>query len=213
MSREAYGFKEKTGILSIMAANTGRIYNWAIRRTESRRSPVWIGILFFLELILFIPLDAILLFFCLQNRSKIPYYVLIATAASTLSGFCGYLIGHLLWDFVGPFMLSHLINPASFERFSSHYQSYENLAVFVGSLLPFPLKLLSFSAGVCHLTLAPFLSSLFLARGLRFLLVATLAYFWGEKVKIFVDKHFNSLLLLVGAKLALGCALIWAIAN
>lgn len=196
-----------------MAANTGRIYNWAIRRTESSRSPLWIGLLFFLELVLFIPLDAILLFFCLQNRSKIFYYATIATIASTISGLSGYLAGHLLWDLIGPFVLDHWISPASFKQFANHYQAYENWAIFVGSLLPFPLKLLSLSAGVFHLGLAPFLGCLFLARGLRFFLVGFTVYFWGEKVKNFVDRHFNSLLLLIGAKLALGLAFFWAIAN
>lgn len=196
-----------------MSANTGRVYNWAIRRTESKRSPLWIGLLFFLELILFIPLDAILLFFCLQNRAKIPYYIVIAAIASTLSGLAGYLMGHLLWDLIGPYVLNHWISASSFDRFANHYQLYENWAVIGGSLLPFPLKLLSLSAGLFHLGLAPFLGCLFLARSLRFFLVGAMVYFWGEKVKSFVDRHFNRLLLLVGAKLAIGLAFFWAIAR
>ncbi len=196
-----------------MSTNTGRIYNWAIRRTESKRSPLWVGLLFFLELILFIPLDAILLFFCLQNRSKIFYYVLIAAAASTLSALCGYLVGHLLWDLVGPYVLNHWISAASFDRFASHYQAFEDWAIFGGSLLPFPLKLLSLSAGLFHLKLGSFLGCVFLARSLRFFLVGITVYFWGEKVKSFVDRHFNRLLLLIGAKLAIGLALFWAIAT
>jgi membrane protein YqaA with SNARE-associated domain len=196
-----------------MGSNTGRIYNWAIQRTESSRAPLWIGLLFFLELILFIPLDAILLFFCLQKRSRIPYYVLIAAIASTISGLCGYLLGHLLWDLIGPYVTDNLIAASSFDRFAGHYQDYENWAVFGGSLLPFPLKILSLSAGIFHLKLAPFLGFLFLGRALRFSLIGITMYFWGEKVKAFVDRHFNRLLLLIGAKVALGLTFFWALAN
>lgn len=196
-----------------MTTTNRRIYNWAIQRTESSKSHLWIGLLFLLELILFIPLDAILLFFCLQNRSKIPYYILIAALASTLSGLCGFLVGHLLWDLAGHFILNHFIAASSFERFAGHYQVYENWAIFLGSLIPFPLKILSLSAGIFHLGLPAFLSFLFLARSLRFTLIGIAMYFWGDVVKGFIDRHFNRLLVLVGAKVALGFAFFWAIAN
>lgn len=195
-----------------MAAN-GRVYNWAIRRTESRRSPLWIGLLFFLELVLFIPLDVVLIFFCLQNRRNIGLYVVIATLASTLSGFCGYLLGHFLWDLVGPYIVPHLICPAAFDRFAHHYQAYENWAIFFSSLLPLPLKVISLSAGIFHLGLTAFLSYLFLARLLRFALIGGAMILWGEKVKIFVDRHFHRLLVVVGAKIAVGFGLLWAISH
>ena len=70
-----------------MAANAGRLYQWAIQRTESNRAPIWIGLIFFLELVLVIPLDAILVFFCLQKRQWIFLYVMIASVASTFSGY------------------------------------------------------------------------------------------------------------------------------
>lgn len=196
-----------------MSANTGRVYNWAIRRTESRRAPLWIGFLFFLELVLLIPLDAILIFFCLQNRRKIALYVLIAAIGSTLSGLSGYLLGHFLWDLIGPYVVPHFISSATFDRFAAHYQAYENWAIFLGALLPFPMKVLSLSAGVFKLGLAPFLAVLFLARALRFSLIGLAMHLWGEQVKLFVDRHFHRILLAVGAKIALGLALFWTIAH
>lgn len=196
-----------------MAANTGKVYNWAIQRTESRLAPLWIGLLFFLEIILFIPLDAILVFFCLQNRKKIGLYVLIAALASTLSGLVGYLFGHFLWDLIGPYVVPYLISQASFERFAHHYQDYESLAVFLGALLPFPLKALSLTAGIFHLGLAPFLSYLLLARTLRFAIVGGAMMLWGEKVKALVDRHFQRILFLLGAKVAMAYALFWIISR
>ena len=196
-----------------MATSNGRFYNWAIQRTESRRAPLWVGLIFFLELILFIPLDLILMFFCLQNRNRILLYILIAALASTLSGLCGYLLGHFLWDLIGPYIVPHIISASVFEHFAQHYQNYEIWAVFFGSLLPIPLKILSLSAGIFHLGVAPFVSFVLLARLLRFSIVGGIIQLWGERVKNFVDNHFKGLLLLIGAKIAIGFAFFYAIAQ
>jgi membrane protein YqaA with SNARE-associated domain len=196
-----------------MAANTGRLYQWALERTESRLAPLWIGLIFFLELLLFIPLDAILMFFCLQNRKRIFLYVLIAATASTLSGLCGYLLGHFLWDMIGSYVVPHLISASVFERFAVHYQVYEDWAIFIGSFLPLPMKLISLSAGIFHLGLPSFLAFIFLARLLRFSIVGGAMYLWGEKVKNFIDRHFRGLFIIIAAKIALGFAFFYAIAQ
>jgi membrane protein YqaA with SNARE-associated domain len=196
-----------------MAANTGRLYQWAIQRTESKRAPIWIGIIFLLELILIIPLDAILVFFCLQRRQWIFLYVMITSIASTVSGLCGYLLGHFLWDLIGPYIVPHLISPFMFNQFAIHYQNFENWAVFIGSFLPLPMKVLSLSAGIFHLGLPAFVGFVFLARLIRFSLVGGAMYLWGERVKAFVDRHFRGLFLILSAKIAIGFAIFYLIAQ
>lgn len=196
-----------------MTVNAGRLYQWAIQRTESRRAPLWIALIFFLELILFIPLDALLMFFCLQNRKRIFLYVIIASVASTLSGLCGYLLGHFLWDLVGQYIVPHFISTAIFDRFAAHYQNYEVWAAFFGSLLPIPMKILSVSAGIFHLGIGPFILFVILARILRFSLVGGAVYLWRERIKNFVDHHFRGLFVLIGAKIALGFAFFYMIAQ
>lgn len=194
-------------------AGSGRFYQWALQRTESKRAPFWMGLLFFLELFLFIPLDAILIFFCLQNRSRIPLYIMIATVATTFSALAGYLLGHSLWHLIGPYVIPNLISQASFEHFAMYYQLHESLAIFFGAFLPFPMKLLSLSAGVFHLSLSPFLLYVFLARALRFSLIGIAMILWGEKVKAFLDRHFQRVLLLLGAKIAVAFTLFWMFAT
>jgi membrane protein YqaA with SNARE-associated domain len=196
-----------------MATSVGRIYQWALQRTESRLAPLWIGLIFFLELLLFIPLDAVLIFFSLQIRRKIFLYVIIAAVASTLSGTCGYLLGHFLWDLIGPYIVPHLISSSVFSRFAIHYQSYEEWAIFLGAFLPLPMKLISLSAGIFHLKLPVFMICLFFARLLRFGLTGIAMCIWGEQVKSFLDKHFRSIFLILAAKIALGFAFLYMIAQ
>ncbi len=196
-----------------MKAHTTKLYNWALEKAESKKSSFWMSVLFFLEIVLFLPLDAILIFFCMQNRSKIFLYVLLAAVFSTLSGLTGYLLGHFLWDLIGPYIVPHLISAASFAKAAGHFQAYENWAVFFGALLPFPLKVLSLSAGVFHLGITPFISYFFLARTVRFLIIGGAMQLWGEKVKSFVDKHFHRVIVLIGVKIAAAFAILWVLAN
>ena len=190
-----------------------KLYTWAIQKANSPKAPLWIGLLFFLEIALFIPLDAILMFFCLQNRSKIFLYVAIASVASLASGLIGYILGHFLWDLIGSYVVPHLLSTASFDKTSAHFQMYENWAVFFGGFIPFPLKALSLAAGVFKLGMLPFALSLFAARLLRFILIGGTMAIWGEKVKLFVERHFHRIIMVVGAKVAVAFLFFWVIAR
>ncbi len=196
-----------------MKQSTTKLYNWAIQKASSTKAPLWLALLFGLELALFIPLDAVLMFFCLQKRRNIFLYIWIATLASTLSGLIGYLLGHFLWDLIGAWVVPHLISTATFSSLASHFHQYENWAVFLGALVPFPLKALSLVAGVFHLGILPFAICLATARLIRFSLIGGTMALWGEKVKIFVDRHFHRLFMLLGAKMALALLFFWILAR
>ncbi len=196
-----------------MKKSTTKLYNWALLKASSTRAPLWLALLFALELFLLIPLDAVLMFFCLQKRSNILLYIMIATLASTLSGLVGYLFGHFLWDLIGGWVVPHLISTSTFARFSAHFQLYETGAVFLGGLLPFPLKALSLVAGVFHLGILPFITYLAAARLLRFALIGCTMALWGERVKLFVDRHFHRIFMVLGAKIAAALLFFWVLAR
>lgn len=196
-----------------MKAQTTKLYNWAITKAESTKSPLWLSLLFFLEITLFLPLDAVLMFFCLQNRKKIFLYIALATIASTISGLMGYLLGHFLWDLIGSYVVPHIISTAAFTKISLHFQHYENWAIFFGALVPFPLKILTLSAGVFKLGIIPFISYFFVARFVRFSLIGISMMVWGPQVKSFLDRNFHKVMLLIGAKVAAAFIFLWALAK
>jgi membrane protein YqaA with SNARE-associated domain len=196
-----------------MKAQTQKLYTWATEKAASSRSPLWLALLFSLELFLIVPLDAVLLFFCSQNPRKTFLYVTLATLTSTLSGLAGYLFGHLLWDLIGPYLVPSLIPASAFDRFASHFQLYEHWAVFFGTLLPFPLKALSLASGVFHIGLLPFLTYMFFARLLRFSLSGIAMILWGPKVKTLLDKYHHHVFLALGIKTLLAAGLFWLIAK
>ena len=196
-----------------MRTQTTKLYNWAITKAESKHSPFWISLLFFLEIALFLPLDAVLMFFCLQNRRKILLYVALATITSTVSGLMGYLLGHFLWDLARPYVIPYIVSTAAFAKISLHFQHYESWAIFIGALLPFPLKVLTLSAGVFKLGILPFISYFMSARFIRFSLIGGAMMLWGDPIKNLLDRHFHRIIMIVGAKVAAIFIFFWFLAK
>lgn len=192
-----------------MKTQTARLYNWATEKASSPRAHLWIGLIFSLELVLILPLDAVLVFFCLQNPSRHFLYACIAAISSLISAVAGYLIGYFLWDLLGSYIVPHLISSSLFAKILSYFQVYEGLVAFLGAFLPLPLKAISLAAGVFHLNLAPFILYVFAARLARFSLVAFATYLGGEKMKSFVERNFNNILMILAAKVALGSLFFW----
>jgi membrane protein YqaA with SNARE-associated domain len=190
-----------------------KIYTWAASKTNSRLAPLWLGLVFLLELIFFLPLDAILVLFCLENPSRRFLFAIVATIASTISGVIGYVLGLFLWETISPYIVGHLISHDFFSRICSHYHNYQNTAVFIGSFLPVPFKAIALSAGVCQLMLTPFIICVFAARWLRFFIIAKAVQKWGTQIKAFVDRHFGRIIMAIGAKIAIAFAFFWALSQ
>lgn len=188
-----------------------KVYDWASKKADAPMAPLWLGLIFLLEMFLFLPMDAIMMLFCMHNPQRRYIYAAVATLSSLAIALMGYGIGYLLWDSVGDFVTSHLISPDFFKRMVAHYNEHENIAVFLGSFLPIPFKAITISAGFCQLSLSTFLVSVFFARALRFFLIAELMQRWGMQIKAFVDRHFGRLLFALGAKIALTFTFFWAL--
>ena len=73
---------------------------------------------------------------------------------------------------------------------------------------PLPFKLLTISSGIIHFNLISFIFICIITRGLRFFIVAYLAYKFGEKIGPFLDKQgtkwsiiIAGILILIGASI------------
>ena len=83
-----------------------KIYDWMGSKVNSKYSTSILGFLFFIEAIVFFPVDPLLILFCLERRDKAYFYALIATIASSLGGLTSYFLGLLTWEIIG----QHLID-------------------------------------------------------------------------------------------------------
>jgi len=188
-------------------------YDWACQKAFSPRAPLWLAFIFLLEMFLFLPMDALLMLFCMHNPQRRHVYAMVATISSVFIGLIGYGIGYWLWDAIGQFAIDHLISKDFFSRLITHYNAHEFQAVFWGSFLPIPFKAVTISAGFCKVSLTGYLAFISLARAIRFFLIAELMQWWGKQIKAFIDRHFGSIVFALAAKIVLTIGFFWILGS
>ncbi len=186
-----------------------RFYIWASAKVRTPLAPLWLYLFFLTETFFFIPLDPLLMVYCLENPSKRFYYAAIATLASLTTAVIGYLLGLYLWDLLSPYILDHLISTSFFHKIEMHYEKYESLAVIIGSVLPFPFKAITLSAGACHLPFTLFIGAIAFGRALRFFSLSHLMHRFGEKLRSLMQKYMSHAALAVGVKIIVTIAVLW----
>ncbi len=185
------------------------IYDWMGSKVHSPWADAWLMLLFFIESSFFIiPVDPLLILYCVHNARKSFYYASIAVMASVLGGAFGYFIGAVLWESVGSTLVKWVISEQTFNDAVAKYKLYQVWAVFIAAFTPVPYKAITISAGFCKLDFLPFIFYSILGRGMRFFMVAGAIWQWGPQIQSFIDRYFNYLvvifMLIVGAS-------VWAL--
>ena len=173
------------------------LYNWTLKKAEHKYSSWILSIVSFSESSFFpIPPDVLLIPMIIAKRTKAWTYALICTLSSVIGGVAGYAIGFFLFNSIGILIVEfyHLSN--SFNIFENYYKEYGILIVLGAGFTPFPFKFITIASGVFNLNIFLFILTAIIARGLRFYLLASLLFIFGEKIKILIDKYFNILAVL-----------------
>ena len=182
-----------------------RTYNWTLEKAQHKNAKWYLSLISFAESSFFpIPPDILLIPMALASKANALFYAFICTLFSVLGGILGYAIGYFFYNSVGIYIVDfyHLEN--SFNIFESYYKEFGILIVLGAGITPFPYKFITIASGVFGLNIFLFIIVSIIGRGLRFYLIAILLYFFGEKIKLIIDKYFNVLtivffILLVGS--------------
>ena len=182
-----------------------RTYNWSLEKAQHKNAKWYLSLISFAESSFFpIPPDILLIPMALASKAKALFYAFICTLFSVLGGILGYAIGYFFFNTVGSYIVEfyHLEN--SFSVFEDYYREFGILIVLGAGITPFPYKFITIASGVFGLNIFLFIIVSIIGRGLRFYLIAILLYFFGEKIKLIIDKYFNILtivffILLVGS--------------
>jgi membrane protein YqaA with SNARE-associated domain len=189
------------------------IYDWMAKQVHTSYATPFLSFLFFIEAtIFFIPVDPLLILYCVEHRSRSLYYATIATFSSVIGGVFGYAIGFTLWQALGSWIVHYIISPDTFAKVVTWFTEYENIAVLIAGFTPVPYKAVTIGAGFCKLPIIPFVAYSFIARGARFYLLAIVISIWGEQIKEYIDRYFNLLVILFVLIVALSIWLIKIIA-
>ena len=182
-----------------------RTYNWTLEKAQHKNAKWYLSLISFAESSFFpIPPDILLIPMALASKANALFYAFICTLFSVLGGILGYAIGYFFYNSVGIYIVDfyHLEN--SFNIFESYYKEFGILIVLGAGITPFPYKFITIASGVFGLNIFLFIIVSIIGRGLRFYLIAILLYFFGEKIRLIIDRYFNILMvtffiLLVGS--------------
>ena len=139
----------------------------------------------------------------LATREKAWRYAGVATIASVLGGYFGYIIGMFFFEIIAKPLIEFYHLMPQFEEFKTYYEQYGAWIVFGAGITPFPYKIITIASGAVQLNLSVFTIASILARGIRFYLIAFLLYKFGAPMKKFIEKNLGILtiiffILLVG---------------
>ncbi len=191
----------------------GRLYQWAAEKVQSPRATLWLVIFFLLEVVLFVPLDALLALYCLERPQKKYLFAVLAAIASTCTAVLGYYIGAYLWTAFSPFLLKYVISPSFFAHMQSHYLQYESWAVFIGAFLPVPFKAVTVSAGACEVPFILFLLAVFMGRSIRFFALSKAMGRWADPIRRFLRNSLPKVCVAIGIKIVLTFAFFWILGH
>lgn len=184
-----------------------RLYDWVLGWAHHPGGTWALFIVAFAESSFFpIPPDVLQIALGLEKPKRSFWYALVSSAGSVLGGIAGYFIGYFLYESVGKNIIDFYHLQQTFEKVGSYYQAQAFLYIFIAAFTPIPYKVFTIAGGVYHnfVPLPVLVLASAIGRPARFFLVGTLIYFFGPKIKIFIDKYFNWLTMLFGLLVILG---------
>lgn len=171
-----------------------KIYKWTLKKAGHPKAPSFLAFISFIESSIFpIPPDIILIPMILSNKSKAWLYALICTISSVAGGILGYVIGAFFFDTIGKIILETYNFLDNFIYFKNYYEKNGIWIVLGGGFTPFPYKLITVASGFFSLNFYLFVIISVLSRGLRFFIIATLLWYFGDRVKFFIEKNLGKL--------------------
>lgn len=176
-----------------------RIYYWTLDQACAPYADWFTGVYSFLESIIIpLPTDPLLIARATVRPSRALWVSSYVTLTSVAGGVAGYFIGFYFWESFSPFVYSYIFSKETFELVVSGVQDSTFLFVFLGAFSPLPFKAFTLSAGSMSLPLAPFAFGCLLGRSIRFFVLGFLIYFFGDKIRDFIDKRLEKIFAVAG---------------
>jgi membrane protein YqaA with SNARE-associated domain len=182
-----------------------RLYDWCIAAAGKPHAAWIMGIVSFVESSFFpVPPDAMLIPMALARPDKAYFYATLCTVTSVAGGLLGYFIGAVLYDSLGLWLLQLYGYGNKIEAFREAYREWGTWIILLKGMTPIPYKIVTIASGFTGYPVIPFILLSFVARGMRFYLVAFLLHRYGSRAREIIEKRLgfwftvSSLTLLLG---------------
>jgi membrane protein YqaA with SNARE-associated domain len=182
-----------------------RLYDWVLSWEKSKYGTAALAANAFAESAFFpIPPDVLQIALSVAKPKRSFWYALVSSVFSVLGGILGYAIGFFLFESVGQLIINTLGYQDYFNIVGGLYKENAFLAILGAAFTPIPYKVFTIAAGFWSVGLFPLILASIVGRSARFFIVATLIYFFGARVKVFIERYFNWLSLLFFVLIVLG---------
>jgi len=171
-----------------------RLYEWILSFAATTIAPVILFVIAVIEAFMpFVPPDVLLIPMCVEKRAKSAIFALLAISGSVLGALVGYFV---IASFVGS-GAEWVLGADKIEMVVSEFEKRGSAYVFIAALTPVPFFALTTAAGIAKLNFGVFLAACIIGRSLRYGLEALITYKFGQQAKLFIDKWFNTITILV----------------
>jgi len=173
-----------------------RLYQWVLHWADTPYgTPALVAISFAESSFFPIPPDVLQIALSVSRPKRSFHYAAASAVASVSGGVLGWFIGYGLWTAVGGFFYSYVpgVTPENVDYVGRLYQDNAVAALFGAAFTPIPFKVFTIGAGVFHtyVPLTTLIAVSLAGRSARFFLVAICIYFFGPRVKAFMERYFE----------------------
>ena len=169
-----------------------KLYDYCIAAAERPRAAWALGAVSFAESSFFpIPPDAMLVPMALARPDQAYRYALICTVTSVLGGVVGYLIGAVLYESVGAWVIQLYGYGTKVEAFRAAYAEWGAWIILLKGLTPIPYKLVTITSGFAGYNIFLFILFSIITRGARFFLLAFLLHRYGPAARRIIEERLG----------------------
>jgi len=169
-----------------------RLYDKCIAAAEKPHASWIMGAMAFAESSFFpIPPDVMLIPMALARPDRAWRYAAFCTVASVAGGIVGYLIGALLYESVGAWLIKLYGYGDKVEAFRAAYAQWGAWIILLKGLTPIPYKLVTITSGFAGYNFALFVLFSIITRGGRFFLLAFLLHRYGAKARSIIEERLT----------------------
>jgi membrane protein YqaA with SNARE-associated domain len=169
-----------------------RLYDWCIAAAGKPHASWIMGAVSFVESSFFpIPPDVMLVPMSLARPDRAYFYATLCTVTSVAGGVLGYVIGAYLYDSVGLWLMQLYGYGDKIEAFRQAYAEWGAWIIVLKGMTPIPYKIVTIASGFAAYPILPFILLSFVARGMRFYLLAFLLNRYGPQAREILEKRLG----------------------
>ena len=167
-----------------------RLYDWIVSHAAHPKATWVLAAISFAESSVFpIPPLPLLIPMCIAKPERSWHYANICAISSALGGIVGYFIGSALWKTVGIWVITAYGMEEQAQVLRSQANHVWFWILLTKGLTPIPFKLVTIMSGFLKYNFWLFMLGSIIARFTFFYMFAIALRFYGDRIRVFMERH------------------------